>query len=101
MALQIITSIVPNLTFKPGIILGRSNQKYSKRLPIAMIGKVYCNVDAHFQSIQRGDLLTTSETPGHAMKATDPIKAFGAVIGKALSPLKEGRGLIPIIVALQ
>jgi hypothetical protein len=35
------------------------------------------------------------------MKATDPLRAFGAVIGKALRPKKEGKGLIPILVALQ
>jgi hypothetical protein len=46
-------------------------------------------------------MLTTSSTPGHAMKAADPFKAFGSVIGKALMPLDEGRGLIQIIVALQ
>jgi hypothetical protein len=46
-------------------------------------------------------LLTTSPTRGHAMKATDPLQAFGAVLGKALRPLTEGQGLIPILVALQ
>jgi hypothetical protein len=35
------------------------------------------------------------------MKATDPTRAFGAVIGKALEPLDAGEGLIPILVALQ
>jgi hypothetical protein len=35
------------------------------------------------------------------MKANDPLKAFGAVIGKALCPLKEDIGMIPILVALQ
>jgi hypothetical protein len=35
------------------------------------------------------------------MKAVDPAKAFGSVIGKALRPLQSGRGLIPILVALQ
>jgi hypothetical protein len=35
------------------------------------------------------------------MKATDPARAFGAVIGKALGSLESGRGLIPILVALQ
>jgi hypothetical protein len=35
------------------------------------------------------------------MRASDPLQAFGAVIGKALRPLAEGRGLIPILVALQ
>jgi hypothetical protein len=45
--------------------------------------------------------LTTSDTPGHAMKATDPNRAFGAVVGKALRPLDKGSGLIPILIALQ
>ena len=47
------------------------------------------------------DLLTTSASPGHAMKASEPLRAFGAVIGKALRPLAEGQGLIPILIALQ
>jgi len=56
---------------------------------------------ARSEVIEVGDLLTTSPTPGYAMKATDPLKAFGAIIGKALCPLKEGQGLIPILIALQ
>jgi len=35
------------------------------------------------------------------MKATDPLRSFGAIIGKALRPLAAGRGMIPILVALQ
>jgi hypothetical protein len=35
------------------------------------------------------------------MRAADPLLAFGAVIGKALAPLATGRGLVPILVALQ
>jgi hypothetical protein len=70
-------------------------------MPIALIGKVYCKVDANYGAIEVGDLLTTSPTLGHAMKAVDPIKAFGSVIGKALRPLDSGEGLIPILIALQ
>jgi len=62
---------------------------------------VFCKVDASYSPIDRGDLLTTSETPGHAMKAADPRLAFGAILGKALRPLVAGRGLIPVLVALQ
>jgi hypothetical protein len=58
-------------------------------------------VDASYAPIEVGDLLTTAPTPGYAMKASDPLKAFGAVIGKALCPLKAGRGLVPILIALQ
>jgi len=86
--------------YRPGIILDQQGSRPG-RLPMALIGKVYCKVDARFSPIEVGDLLTTSPTRGHAMKATDPLKAFGAVIGKALGTLEAGRGLVPILVALQ
>lgn len=86
--------------FKPGIIL---DKKYSqnKRMPVALVGKVNCKVDASYSQIEVGDLLTTSFTPGHAMKGTNPSKSFGAVIGKALKGIESGKGLIPILIALQ
>jgi len=86
--------------YKPGIVLDKQESK-NNRQPIALLGKVYCKVDAQFGAIEVGDLLTTSPTPGHAMKTSDPFKAFGAVIGKALRPLTEGQGLIPILISLQ
>jgi hypothetical protein len=86
--------------FRPGIILGKQVSK-DKAVPIALVGKVYCKVDAQRASIALGDLLTTSPTPGHAMKAGDPLEAFGAVIGKALRAVHGGQALIPILIALQ
>jgi hypothetical protein len=86
--------------YKPGIVLDKRHS-WLNRKPIALLGKVYCKVDAQYSPIEVGDLLTTSPTPGHAMKADDPLKAFGTVIGKALRPLSEGQGLIPILIALQ
>jgi hypothetical protein len=86
--------------FKPGIILGKP-QLQSKGLLIALLGKVYCKADAQYLPIEVGDLLTTSPTTGYAMKAVDPSKAFGCVLGKALRPLDKGQGLIPILIALQ
>ena len=85
---------------RPGIILGRQKSG-DNRMPIALMGRVYCKVDADYSPIATGDLLTTSQTPGHAMKADDHLKAFGAVIGKALRPLQAGQGMIPILVTLQ
>jgi hypothetical protein len=35
------------------------------------------------------------------MKVTDREKANGAILGKAMSGLKEGKGLILVLVALQ
>jgi hypothetical protein len=58
-------------------------------------------VDAQYGSVEVGDLLTTSPTFGHAMKATDQAKAFGSIIGKALEPLRSGTGLIRMLVSLQ
>lgn len=83
--------------YKPGIVLDK--KQGGNRVPIALMGKVYCKVDAAYSPIEVGDLLTTSATAGHAMKATDPLKAFGSVIGKALGSRSEGRGMIPVLVA--
>ncbi|MET8681976.1 hypothetical protein ABZW18_31460 [Streptomyces sp. NPDC004647] len=85
--------------YRPGLILDAGCGEHVQ--PIAMVGKVYCQVDASFAAIEVGDLLTTSPTVGHAMKATDPSRAFGAVVGKALAPMPEGTGLLPIVVTLQ
>jgi hypothetical protein len=85
-------------TLRPGIILGRT--KGAHRLPIALAGRVYCRADANAAPIRTGDLLTSSATPGTAMRALDRDRSFGAVIGKALAPLLEGAGLIPVLVSL-
>jgi hypothetical protein len=86
--------------YRPGMVLDRIASQVNRK-PVALFGKVYCKVDARYSPIEVGDLLTTSATPGYAMKAEDPARSFGAVIGKALQPLKEGGALIPILVSLQ
>jgi hypothetical protein len=62
---------------------------------------VFCRVDASYGPIDVGDLLTTSPTEGHAMRASDPSRSFGATLGKALDCWSSGTGLVPILVALQ
>jgi hypothetical protein len=86
--------------FKPGIVLDK-RQTQTNRMPIALLGKVFCKVDAEHATVDIGDLLSASPTPGYAMKAADPLQSFGSVIGKALRPLKSGKALIPILIALQ
>jgi len=83
-----------------GIELGRQ-PLLQGRSPLALTGKAHCLVDAGFSPVGVGDLLTTSPTVGHAMRATDPTRAFGATIGKALAPLAADTGVVPILVALQ
>jgi len=86
--------------YRPGMILDRRASS-EKRSPVALVGKAYCKADAQYGAIEVGDLLTTSPTRGHAMRVGNPLQAFGAVLGKALRPLAEGQGMIPILIALQ
>lgn len=89
---------------KPGLLgtdrpLGKSET--STEIPLAIVGIVPCKVTAENGSIRPGDLLVTSSTPGYAMKGTRKSKMLGAVMGKALEPLREGKGTILVLVALQ
>jgi len=68
---------------------------------VALSGRVYAFADASDTPIKPGDLLTTSATPGHCMKARDHARAQGAIIGKAMSALKEGKGMVLVLVSLQ
>lgn len=70
-------------------------------IPLAIVGIVPCKVSAENGSIQRGDLLVTSSTPGYAMKGTDRNRMLGAVVGKAMEPLEKGTGVIQVLVTLQ
>jgi hypothetical protein len=68
---------------------------------VALSGRVYALADASLGAINPGDLLTTSSTPGHCMKVTDHAKAQGAIIGKAMSSLEKGKGMVLVLVSLQ
>ena len=43
-------------------------------MPLALVGKVYCKVNAQYAPVEVGDLLTTSPTLGHAMRAVISAK---------------------------
>lgn len=71
-------------------------------LDVALAGRVYCNVEADEEEVRPGDLLTTSDIPGYAKKATDRERAQGAILGKAMEGLEKGsRGKILVLVTLQ
>lgn len=88
---------------RPGLTLTQEDAKETQGdHPVALTGRVWCYVDADANGpIEPGDLLTTSDTPGHAMKAVDAERSNGAIIGKAMSSLEEGRGLVLVLVNLQ
>ncbi len=85
---------------KPGLEL-RQEGVMDQGQKVALSGRVYVKADASAGSIVPGDLLTTSSTPGHAMKACDHARAQGAILGKAMTGLKEGQGLVLVLVTLQ
>jgi hypothetical protein len=86
---------------QPGMLMGQSGSKADGDYPVALTGRVYCKADASYGQIQPGDLLTTSDTPGYVMKVSDYDRAHGATIGKAMSSLDEGTGLVLTLVSLQ
>jgi hypothetical protein len=75
---------------------GRSAVEAALEVPVVVTGLVECMVDAGFGSIRAGDLLTTSPTPGHAMRAFEALP--GTILGKAMEPLDAGTGKIRILV---
>lgn len=86
----------------PGLTMGQDADAADGSIPVALTGRVYTLADADAGGpIAPGDLLTTSTTPGHAMKVTDYAKAQGAIIGKAMSSLEGGRGFVFTLVSLQ
>ncbi len=85
---------------KPGMLMGQAGTRADGKHPIALTGRVYCWVEASYGAVKTGDLITTSSTPGHGMKA-NPREAAGAIVGKAITPLKEGKGLVLVLVSLQ
>ena len=68
---------------------------------VALTGRVYVQADATGGAIEPGDLLTTSDVPGYAMKVTDHARAQGAILGKAMTALPAGKGNVLVLVTLQ
>jgi len=84
-----------------GMVMGQKGSVADGNVPVALTGRVYCYADASLHKIKPGDLLTTSDMPGYAMKVSNHQKAQGAIIGKAMSSLESGQGLVLVLVTLQ
>lgn len=85
---------------KPGLTLQQEGV-LDGNLHVAMAGRVYVKAEAKSGSIEPGDLLTTSGMAGYAMKASNDELSHGAVIGKAMTSLRGGTGLVLVLVNLQ
>ncbi|MFH1433539.1 MAG: hypothetical protein ABIG32_01445, partial [Candidatus Uhrbacteria bacterium] len=72
--------IIGVVSTDPGLTLGWRAETDPNWYAVALVGRTAVNVTSENGLIQIGDWLTTSSTPGMAMKATGP----GPVIGKAI-----------------
>jgi hypothetical protein len=68
---------------------------------LGLTGRSHGQADTSNGRIQPGDLITTSSAPGRAMCVSDHAKAEGAIIGKAMTALNEGQGMVLVLVTLQ
>ena len=85
---------------KPGLMLGQDDM-FSGDTKVAMTGRVYVKCTTEGGPVLPGDRLTTSSLDGYAMRVVDGARADGAVIGKAMSSLEDGTGLVLVLVNLQ
>ena len=70
-------------------------------IAVALSGRVWVKADAMARPIRVGDLLVSSQRPGYASAAANPSKAGGCALGKAMTSLKNGYGLVLVLVSLQ
>jgi hypothetical protein len=92
-------TVVGVVTASPGVVLGASGTGTDAEAAVAFAGVTSCKVDAGYGPVYPGDLLVTSPTPGHAMRADVPLP--GTVLGKALEELTVGSGVIRVLVMLR
>lgn len=81
----------------PGIVLG---DLLRRKALLALMGRVLVKATTEDGPIRPGDLLVGSSTPGHVMRCAErpSSRCLGALLGKALEPLTEGRGIIQMLV---
>lgn len=69
--------------------------------PVALSGRVWVKADARERPIRTGDLLVTANLAGHCAALADERIAPGRVLGKAMSSLEHGTGLVLVLVSLR
>jgi hypothetical protein len=107
---ELITSATAYDRRVAGVVSGAGGVKHGIRMGqqgvldgdtlVAMAGRVYVKCTTENGAIEPGDQLTTSSVRGHAMKATDSDRWDGAVVGKAMTALEDGTGLVLVLVNL-
>lgn len=84
-----------------GVILKGAAYDADGHAAVALSGRVWVKCDATMGAIRAGDLLTSAARAGYAMRVGDSSHATGAILGKAMSSLETGTGLVLVLVSLQ
>jgi hypothetical protein len=98
------THIAGIYSTKPGTLStthAADSEELAREVPMAVVGIVPCKATTANGAIHRGDLLVSSSLPGYAMKATDRTRIAGAIIGKAMQELTDGKGVIEVLVSIE
>jgi hypothetical protein len=96
---EVTTSTMINDTRAAGVVTTNpayvmNQEQTGIKVCLALAGRVPCKVIGR---IKKGDMLTTSATPGYAIKAHNPT--LGSIIGKALEDKDNGdAGVIQVAV---
>ncbi len=88
--------VIGVISTKPGLVIGDADQmNEGTAVIVALSGRIPVKVYDESGPIKAGDYLTSSTTPGHAMKATRP----GVIIGQALEDYNpEGNGTVLMFI---
>ncbi len=81
----------------PGFVLGVTEQGAGRAL-LAVSGIVPVKVTNEGGPIQPGDLLVSSSTTGYAMRWAGEAPCPCALVGKALEPMTDERGMISVLL---
>ncbi len=84
-----------------GLMMGQRGSIADGDTPIALTGRAYVYATTENGPIEAGDFLTSSSTPGYAMKVKRYGKAKGSIVGKAMTSLEEGSGFVLVLINLQ
>jgi len=84
-----------------GLMMGQKGSIADGDYPVALTGRTYVYANTENGAIEAGDFLTSSSTPGYAMKVKKHRKSKGAIVGKAMTSLDKGSGFVLVLVNLQ
>jgi len=83
-----------------GMFMGHQGSIADGALPVALTGRAYVKTSLQNGTIEPGDFLTSSSSPGHAMRVKSMKKARGTIIGKAMTKADD-HGFVLVLINLQ